>query len=99
MKIKIIYYPPYDSISGKRSEEIKIKESSISVLDLLQLLIIKYPKIKSYIQTANDEQLRSQMNIVADSNLLGINDRIKEDISKEIKILPPIAGGMEQFSR
>jgi molybdopterin converting factor small subunit len=93
MKVKIIYYPPFDSVTGQHSEEIEVESSSIVVSDLLRIVLAKHPEMKSYVLMSSDEELRAQMSIIAGPNLLKTTDTIDEAVLSEIKILPPVAGG------
>jgi len=93
IKLKVTYYPPFDSLLGKKKEEIEIKETSITVSEFLKLLLSKYPQLKSYIVTESDEKLGAQMSIVGDTELLRLDDELKEGKPQEIKLLPPIVGG------
>ena len=93
MKVKIVYYPPFDSLVGLRSEEVGVVGSSITVLELLRKLAADHPQVKPYVVTDSDEELRAQICVVAGSNLLRTVDKLEEGKVSEVKILPPISGG------
>ena len=92
MKLKVIYFPPYDKMAKTKKELIEIKDDKITVKELLNIIVKRHAKIKEYVDLRSDEKLRSRLIVVVEKDVASINDVLIGEY-KIVKLLPPIAGG------
>jgi len=81
VRVKVRFYSAHREIVGKAEEEIKI-EKSITINDLMEKLIEKYPELEK----------------IRDSTLYSLNHRYAKGDERlkdgdEIAIFPPVEGG------
>jgi len=81
MKVKVRFYSAHREIVGKAEEEIKIEES-ITINDLMEKLIEKYPEL---------EKIRYSTLYSLNHRYAKGDERLKD--GDEIAIFPPVEGG------
>jgi len=94
MEVEVRYYTVLREITDKRSERVELRENS-SVIDLVQVLIMKYGEsFSSYIYDTN-QGLRNHVSYMV--NGVNVNKRKGFDTllhDKDVfSFLPPVGGG------
>jgi len=91
LRLQVRYYPPFDALTGVKEEEVTLQSPRITVSELLTHLAERHEKLRSYINTRDEEGFGRHMLVALDVNLVRLTD-VLEDGDK-VKILPPMAGG------
>jgi molybdopterin synthase sulfur carrier subunit len=92
MKLKIKFLKPFSDAVDKR--ELDFNFNGITLSELLQVLVDKYPKLKTEFYTLNDNLSDHVCIIINDkptSALNGLNTELKN--GDEILFFVPISGG------
>ncbi|MGI6130125.1 MAG: hypothetical protein ACOYEO_08590 [bacterium] len=88
--MRIVFYPPYDTLIGK--PELKIDVDNITLWELLLCIGRNYPNFNKELPTeSSDEALRARMLPIGDGNIYSVNDILLSDTT--VKLFPPVFGG------
>lgn len=89
MKIRIKYFPPYDTIINTRTDEIELPYP-ITLKEFLKILLELHPQLQEFISFIDDETLMSRIIFAQNGEFLKLDNTINEG---EVLVLPPISGG------
>ena len=80
MRVKVRYFGQFRDFTGKREEEIEVKEG-ITVVEIREHVRGLYPKIAA----------KNEVLVAVNGNFGGLDDVINE--TDEVAFFPPVSGG------
>ena len=93
MKVEVLYFAELKEITGKDKESFSLNDSKL--LELINALFIKYDSIKKLIWEENKNNLKKNVSIVLNDEIVNHNNKLSIKLSEGDKIafLLPISGG------
>jgi molybdopterin converting factor small subunit len=91
LRIVVKYSTPFRDETGVKEETYEIDHESITLAEVLDLMISKHHSMSRFIDKSSEEAQRRQLSVAVNSRLARLSDGVYD--GDNVRILLPVIGG------